>query len=118
MRPRLNGTPHWTHKPIPRGRSFKDYAFKGMPYRTCHPTGFHVDNLQKQMTLLDFLCEINHHLLLKKQFALKGGGTALNLFWVQLSRMSVDIDLSYLGSEDCETRVKIVKNLEKNGGGY
>ena len=75
-------------------------------------TGFRVDSLQKQMTLLDLLREINRHPLLKKQFALKGG-TAINLFWFQLPRLSVDIDLNYIGSEDRETMVKERPILEQ-----
>jgi predicted nucleotidyltransferase component of viral defense system len=75
-------------------------------------TGFRVDSLQKQMTLLDLLREINRHPLLKKQFALKGG-TAINLFWFQLPRLSVDIDLNYIGSEDRETMVKERPKLEQ-----
>ena len=75
-------------------------------------TGFRVDSLQKQMTLLDLLREINRHPLLKKQFALKGG-TAINLFWFQLNRLSVDIDLNYIGSEDREIMVKDRPKLEQ-----
>ena len=75
-------------------------------------TGFRVDSLQKQMTLLDLLREINRHPLLKKQFALKGG-TAINLFWFQLPRLSVDIDLNYIGSEDRETMVNDRPKLEQ-----
>jgi len=75
-------------------------------------TGFRVDSLQKQMTLLDLLREINRHPLLKKQFALKGG-TAINLFWFQLPRLSVDIDLNYIGSEDREIMVKDRPKLEQ-----
>ncbi len=68
-------------------------------------TGFSPDSLQKQMTLLDLLREINRHPLLNKQFALKGG-TAINLFWFQLPRLSVDIDLNYIGSPDRDTMLK------------
>jgi predicted nucleotidyltransferase component of viral defense system len=68
-------------------------------------TGFRIDSLQKQMTLLDLLREINRHPLLKNQFALKGG-TAINLFWFQLPRLSVDIDLNYVGNEDREIMVR------------
>ncbi len=75
-------------------------------------TGFRPDSLQKQMTLLDLLREVNRHPLLGKQFALKGG-TAINLFWFQLPRLSVDIDLNYIGSEDRETMVKDRPKLEQ-----
>jgi predicted nucleotidyltransferase component of viral defense system len=62
-------------------------------------TGFRVDALLKQMTLLDLLREINRHPLLKNNFALKGG-TAINLLWFRLPRLSVDIDLNYTGNAD------------------
>lgn len=62
-------------------------------------SGFLMDSLQKQMTLLDLLREISRHPLLGKRFALKGG-TAINLFWFPLPRLSVDIDLNYIGSYD------------------
>lgn len=65
-------------------------------------TGFPVESLQKQMTLLDILREIGRHPYLKNKFALKGG-TAINLFWFQLPRLSVDIDLNYTGSNERET---------------
>ncbi|MBI5021729.1 MAG: nucleotidyl transferase AbiEii/AbiGii toxin family protein [Ignavibacteriales bacterium] len=75
-------------------------------------SGFRPDSLQKQMTLLDLLREINRHPLLSKQFALKGG-TAINLFWFQLPRLSVDIDLNYVGSPDRETMLRDRTQLEK-----
>ena len=68
-------------------------------------TGFRPDSLQKQMTLLDLLREVNRHPLLGKQFALKGG-TAINLFYFQLPRLSVDIDLNYIGSAEREVMLK------------
>jgi predicted nucleotidyltransferase component of viral defense system len=75
-------------------------------------TGFNIDSLQKQMTLLDLLREINRHPLLKDKFALKGG-TAINLFWFPLPRLSVDIDLNYIGSEDRQTMTDERPNLER-----
>ncbi|MGH7597533.1 MAG: nucleotidyl transferase AbiEii/AbiGii toxin family protein [bacterium] len=68
-------------------------------------TGFEPRNLQKQMALLDLLREIQKHPFLGKRFALKGG-TAINLFWFQLPRLSVDIDLNYIGSVDREAMLK------------
>lgn len=75
-------------------------------------TGFRSDSLQKQMTLLDLLREINRHPLLSKQFALKGG-TAINLFYFQLPRLSVDIDLNYIGNIERETMLEERPKLEK-----
>jgi len=68
-------------------------------------TGFEPKNLQRQMILLELLREINMHTLLGKKFALKGG-TAINLFWLPLPRLSVDIDLNYIGGVDRETMLK------------
>ncbi len=75
-------------------------------------TGFRLESLQKQMTLLDLLREINRHPILRNQFALKGG-TAINLLWFTLPRLSVDIDLNYIGSSDLDTMLKERPNLEK-----
>ena len=65
-------------------------------------TRFQEDSLQKQMTLLDLLREISRHPMLGKTFVLKGG-TAINLFLYELPRLSVDVDLNYVGSEDRAT---------------
>ncbi len=76
-------------------------------------TGFEPENLQKQMTLLEILREIQKHPVLSKQFALKGG-TAINLFWFQLPRLSIDIDLNYIGSVERETMLKVRSILEQD----
>ena len=79
-------------------------------------TGFLPEGLQKQMTLLDLLREISRHPLLRTKFSLKGG-TALNLFWFPLPRLSVDIDLNYIAGVDRETmlndRPVVEKELKK-----
>jgi hypothetical protein len=51
------------------------------------------------MALLDAL---NSHPFLKTRIALKGG-TALNLFHFDVPRLSVDIDLNYIGAADRDT---------------
>ncbi|MCQ2914016.1 MAG: nucleotidyl transferase AbiEii/AbiGii toxin family protein [Alphaproteobacteria bacterium] len=49
----------------------------------------------------------------EKSFAIKGG-TAINLFYLNLPRLSVDIDLVYLPIEDRDTTYKNINNgLEK-----
>ena len=63
------------------------------------------------MALLDLLREINKHPVLGRQFALKGG-TAINLFWFPLPRLSVDIDLNYIGSPDREVMRRDRPKLE------
>lgn len=61
--------------------------------------------LEKVILLIDLLKQINEHHYLKDKFVLKGG-TALNLFHFDLPRLSVDIDLNYIGSVD----INIMKN--------
>jgi hypothetical protein len=68
-------------------------------------TGFRPVSLERQMTLLHFLREVGRHPYLKSRFALKGG-TAINMFWFDLPRLSVDIDLNYIGAVDRETMFK------------
>ena len=64
-------------------------------------TGFRVDMLVKVVRMMGVLRGIRDHPYLKSRLALKGG-TALNLFVFDLPRLSVDIDLNYVGSADRE----------------
>lgn len=64
-------------------------------------TRFPADNLEKVLRLHELLTEFHKHPLLKGKLVLKGG-TALNLFYLKLARLSVDIDLNYIGSIDRE----------------
>ena len=65
-------------------------------------TGFRAEVLEKVIHLLSLLNGFGSHPLLKTRLALKGG-TALNLFYFNLPRLSVDIDLNYIGAIDRET---------------
>ena len=61
-------------------------------------------NVQKQtlervLRLIDVLEFINTDIYLKDKLALKGG-TAINLTFYNYLRLSVDIDLDYIGSND------------------
>ena len=75
-------------------------------------TGFQTAGLQKQMSLIVILREIQRHPLLSKAYVLKGG-TAINLFWYDLPRLSVDIDLNYIGSPDRDVMQQDRGMLEK-----
>ncbi|MFT4552032.1 MAG: putative nucleotidyltransferase component of viral defense system [Chlamydiales bacterium] len=55
---------------------------------------------------------INAHPFLQECLTLKGG-TALNLFVFDLPRLSVDIDLNYIGKVDRESMVKDRPKVEK-----
>jgi hypothetical protein len=65
-------------------------------------TGFRPDMLEKVALLLQLLDAIRSHPFLKERLVLKGG-TALNLFIFDVPRLSVDIDLNYVGAADGET---------------
>jgi predicted nucleotidyltransferase component of viral defense system len=62
-------------------------------------TGFRPEVLEKVIHLLNLLEGFNRHPFLKGRLALKGG-TALNLFLFDVPRLSVDIDLNYIGTVD------------------
>lgn len=65
--------------------------------REAEATGFRGEALEKVVRLLELLEGIRSHPFLKHRVALKGG-TALNLFVFQVPRLSVDIDLNYIGA--------------------
>lgn len=67
-------------------------------------THFDLLYIEKVLRLLDILDAIFTHPELKEKYVLKGG-TALNLFYFQLPRLSVDIDLNYIGL-DRETMIR------------
>ena len=62
-------------------------------------SGFPADAVEKVARLMHLLDAINRDAYLRDRFALKGG-TALNLFHFGLPRLSVDLDLNYIGSPD------------------
>jgi predicted nucleotidyltransferase component of viral defense system len=70
--------------------------------QTASTSGFQVDPLEKAVRLLELVDTLRSHPFLKDRIALKGG-TALNLFVFDLPRLSVDIDLNYIGALDRET---------------
>ena len=70
--------------------------------REASAAGFQPESLEKALRLLDVLQGIRSHPFLKSRVALKGG-TALNLFVFDVPRLSVDIDLNYIGASDRET---------------
>ncbi|MGQ0506812.1 MAG: nucleotidyl transferase AbiEii/AbiGii toxin family protein [Myxococcaceae bacterium] len=69
--------------------------------REAAATGFLAETLEKALRLLSLLDALRSHPFLRGRIALKGG-TALNLFVFDVPRLSVDIDLNYIGSLDRE----------------
>jgi predicted nucleotidyltransferase component of viral defense system len=74
--------------------------------------GFRVESFEKATRLLSLLQAIRSHPFLRSRVALKGG-TALNLFLFDLPRLSVDIDLNYIGAADREAMLEERPKFEK-----
>jgi predicted nucleotidyltransferase component of viral defense system len=75
-------------------------------------TGFRLDVLEKVAHLIRLLDAIQSHPFLKGKLVLKGG-TALNLFVFDVPRLSVDIDLNYVGAAERETMLAERPKLEQ-----
>ncbi len=75
-------------------------------------TGFPLETLDKVIRLIELLNAFRSHPFLKNRIVLKGG-TALNLFVFELPRLSVDIDLNYVGSADREVMLAEREKVEQ-----
>lgn len=75
-------------------------------------TGFDPVMLEKVVRLIGLLNLLNTHPFLKSRWVLKGG-TALNLFFVDLPRLSVDIDLNYVGALDRDSMLEERPKMEQ-----
>ena len=73
--------------------------------RAAASSGFREDYLEKSIRLLYLLEAIKDDPFLRTRLALKGG-TAINLFIMELPRLSVDIDLNYIGSPEREVMLE------------
>lgn len=65
--------------------------------RTSRQEGFNQDYFERAYRLAHLLGEIGRHPRLTEKVALKGG-TCINFFYADLHRLSVDLDLNYVGS--------------------
>jgi predicted nucleotidyltransferase component of viral defense system len=74
--------------------------------------GFRPDAVEKMFRLLSLLETLRSNAFLRPRVALKGG-TALNLFLFDVPRLSVDIDLNYVGSGDRDTMLAGKPKLEQ-----
>jgi hypothetical protein len=75
-------------------------------------TGFGAEPLEKVFRLMALLDTLYSHPFLKPRIALKGG-TALNLFHFDVPRLSVDIDVNYIGTVDRETMLAEKPKVEQ-----
>lgn len=73
--------------------------------RIADATGFDAAHLEKVIRLRQLLIEFRKHPFLRERLVLKGG-TAANLFYLELVRLSVDIDLNYIGQLDREEMLR------------
>lgn len=84
--------------------------------RAATDAGYSVESYEKVYTLVRVLEGLRAHPFLGSRVALKGG-TALNLFILDLPRLSVDIDLNYVGAPDRATmlaeRPRVEQALEQ-----
>lgn len=74
--------------------------------------GFRPSSLEKVFRLLSLLEALQSNAFLRPRIALKGG-TALNLFLFDVPRLSVDIDLNYVGSADREVMLADKPKVEQ-----
>lgn len=85
---------------------------EGAVIDTAHEYGFQQRALEKTARLLSLLNAINRHDFLQDKFALKGG-TALHMFIMDVNRLSVDIDIHYLGEGGLEDYAQIVSAFQE-----
>jgi predicted nucleotidyltransferase component of viral defense system len=80
--------------------------------RLAADTGFQAHNLEKVLRLIDLLNGLRGHPFLRDRIVLKGG-TALNLFLFDLPRLSVDIDLNFIGVADRQAMLEERPRVEQ-----
>lgn len=85
---------------------------RGMLTGESQATGFRPEVLEKVLHILNLLEGFNRHPFLKGRLALKGG-TALNLFLFDVPRLSVDIDLNYIGTKSREAMLSERQSVEQ-----
>lgn len=69
--------------------------------RVAGETGFRAEVVEKVLYLSAIVERLRTHPDLKNAWVLKGG-TAINLFYLEVPRLSVDIDINYIGNRELE----------------
>lgn len=75
-------------------------------------SGFRMGAIEKVLLLQSILTGLATDSRLKNSWVLKGG-TALNLFYLDVPRLSVDIDLNFIGEQEVERLPEARKDFEK-----
>lgn len=73
-------------------------------------SGFLKNSLEKMLRLIDILSILGKNPVTKDAFVLKGG-SALNLFILDFPRISIDVDLNYIGSLSKATMLRDRKSI-------
>ena len=74
-------------------------------------TAFDPAGIEKMLRLKELLAEFWRHPFLRGKLVLKGG-TAINVFLSRLPRLSVDVDLNYIGQADREAMISERPRIE------
>ena len=80
--------------------------------RVASETGFRSEVVEKVLRLHGILDRLDRHEITRGAWLLKGG-TALNLLHLNVPRLSVDIDINYIGSQDVEDMRKARPEFER-----
>jgi len=78
---------------------------------TARQTGFRPEVVEKVLRLNGILHRLHDHPSATNLWVLKGG-TALNLFHLDVPRLSVDVDLNFVGSADLKGMVEVRPGFE------
>jgi len=73
---------------------------------------FRPEPVEKVLRLMEILRRLDSHELSSGSWLLKGG-TALNLFYLDLPRLSIDVDLNFIGAESLEALEGARENFER-----
>ena len=79
---------------------------------TAGETGFRPDVVEKVLRLRGILERLDGHPNTRGMWVLKGG-TALNLFYLDVPRLSIDIDLNFIGAEGVEEMRRVRPDFER-----
>ncbi len=79
---------------------------------TAGETGFRPDVVEKVLRLRGILDRLDGHPNTRGMWVLKGG-TALNLFYLDVPRLSIDIDLNFIGAEGVEEMRRARPDFER-----
>jgi len=80
--------------------------------RVASETGFRADVVEKVLRLHGILDRLDRHKVTHGTWLLKGG-TALNLLHLDVPRLSVDIDVNYVGADDVESMRRARPDYER-----